>query len=83
MEEDDTVKIIVRDTGKGMTKEQLARVGSLFFSTKEQGTGLGTMVSTRIIESMGGKVDYTSKLGKGTKVSVTLPLTHLLSRETV
>lgn len=83
MEEDDTVKIIVRDTGKGMTKEQLARVGSLFFSTKEQGTGLGTMVSTRIIESMGGRVDYTSKLGKGTKVSVTLPLTHLLSRETV
>ncbi|ANC75687.1 two-component sensor histidine kinase [Fictibacillus phosphorivorans] len=83
MEEDDSVKIIVRDTGKGMTKEQLARVGSLFFSTKEQGTGLGTMVSTRIIESMGGRVDYTSKLGKGTKVSVTLPLTHLLSRETV
>ncbi|MBN3553188.1 ATP-binding protein [Fictibacillus nanhaiensis] len=83
MEEDDSVKIIVRDTGKGMTKEQLARVGSLFFSTKEQGTGLGTMVSTRIIESMGGRVDYTSKLGKGTKVSVTLPLTHLLSREPV
>ncbi|MGD6964208.1 ATP-binding protein [Fictibacillus phosphorivorans] len=83
IEEDDSVKIIVRDTGKGMTKEQLARVGSLFFSTKEQGTGLGTMVSTRIIESMGGRVDYTSKLGKGTKVSVTLPLTHLLSRETV
>ncbi|WP_137791499.1 ATP-binding protein [Bacillus sp. E(2018)] len=83
MEEDETVKIIVRDTGKGMTKEQLARVGSLFFSTKEQGTGLGTMVSTRIIESMGGKVDYTSKIGKGTKVSVTLPLTHLLSREPV
>lgn len=83
IEEDDTVKIIVRDTGKGMTKEQLARVGSLFFSTKEQGTGLGTMVSTRIIESMGGRVDYTSKLGKGTKVSVTLPLTHLLSKETV
>ncbi|WP_144704116.1 ATP-binding protein [Fictibacillus phosphorivorans] len=83
IEEDDAVKIIVRDTGKGMTKEQLARVGSLFFSTKEQGTGLGTMVSTRIIESMGGRVDYASKLGKGTKVSVTLPLTHLLSRETV
>ncbi|MET3730020.1 two-component system sporulation sensor kinase B [Fictibacillus halophilus] len=83
IEEDDSVKIIVRDTGKGMTKEQLTRVGSLFFSTKEQGTGLGTMVSTRIIESMGGRVDYTSKLDKGTKVSVTLPLTHLLSREPV
>lgn len=73
MEDGDHVKIIIRDTGKGMTKEQLSRVGSLFFSTKEQGTGLGTMVSSRIIESMGGRVDYTSKVGKGTKVSVTLP----------
>ncbi|KZE64873.1 sporulation kinase [Fictibacillus phosphorivorans] len=78
MEDGDHVKIIIRDTGKGMTKEQLSRVGSLFFSTKEQGMGLGTMVSTRIIESMGGRVDYTSKVGKGTKVSVTLPLNMML-----
>ncbi|MCM3733120.1 ATP-binding protein [Fictibacillus nanhaiensis] len=77
------VKIIVRDTGKGMTKEQLSRIGSLFFSTKEQGTGLGTMVSIRIIESMGGKVEYTSKTGKGTKVSVSLPLKNSFEEETV
>jgi two-component system, sporulation sensor kinase B len=81
--EGEHVKIIVRDTGKGMTKEQLSRVGSLFFSTKEQGTGLGTMVSTRIIESMGGSVEYTSKIGKGTKVSVTLPLKNTAEEETV
>jgi two-component system, sporulation sensor kinase B len=66
-----------------MTKEQLSRIGSLFFSTKEQGTGLGTMVSIRIIESMGGKVEYTSKTGKGTKVSVSLPLKNSFEEETV
>lgn len=80
---DEQAKIIVRDTGKGMTKEQLSRIGSLFFSTKEQGTGLGTMVSIRIIESMDGKVEYASKIGKGTKVSVTLPLKKQIEEETV
>lgn len=77
------VRIIVRDTGKGMTKEQLSRIGSLFFSTKQQGTGLGTMVSIRIIESMGGKVEYTSKIGKGTKVSVSLPIISSFEEDSV
>ncbi|MBY6038146.1 ATP-binding protein [Fictibacillus nanhaiensis] len=81
--DNEQIKIIVRDTGIGMTKEQLSRIGSLFFSTKEQGTGLGTMVSIRIIESMGGKVEYTSKIGKGTKVSVTLPVKKSVEEETV
>jgi two-component system, sporulation sensor kinase B len=81
--EGEQVKIIVRDTGKGMTKEQLSRIGSLFFSTKQQGTGLGTMVSIRIIESIGGKVEYTSKIGKGTKVSVSLPLTSSFEEDSV
>jgi two-component system sporulation sensor kinase B len=81
--EEEQAKIIVRDTGKGMSKEQLSNIGSLFFSTKEQGTGLGTMVSIRIIESMGGKVEYASKIGKGTKVSVVLPLNKLAVEEQV
>jgi two-component system sporulation sensor kinase B len=81
--EEDQAKIIVRDTGLGMSKEQLSNIGSLFFSTKEQGTGLGTMVSIRIIESMGGKVEYASKLNKGTKVSVTLPLNKMADEEKV
>jgi two-component system sporulation sensor kinase B len=81
--EEEQAKIIVRDTGKGMSKEQLGNIGSLFFSTKEQGTGLGTMVSIRIIESMGGKVEYASKIGRGTKVSVTLPLNKWVEEEQV
>lgn len=66
--------ITVRDTGKGMSKDQLARLGSLFYTTKDKGTGLGTMVSLRIIESMNGKVQFHSTLGIGTEVIVSVPL---------
>ncbi|WP_199615194.1 ATP-binding protein [Paenibacillus alkalitolerans] len=68
------VKITISDNGKGMTAEQLSRIGTLFFSTKEVGTGLGTAVATRIIETMNGKIVYESKAGTGTTVTITLPL---------
>jgi two-component system sporulation sensor kinase B len=65
--------IIIKDNGKGMSKEQLERIGTLFYSTKDKGTGLGTTVSLRIIETMNGKVSYASELGKGTEVKVVFP----------
>ncbi|MFC0190228.1 ATP-binding protein [Fictibacillus aquaticus] len=65
--------ITIKDTGKGMSEEQLERIGTLFYTTKDKGTGLGTVVSLRIIESMNGTVQYDSKKGKGTVVTVTLP----------
>jgi two-component system sporulation sensor kinase B len=65
--------ILISDTGKGMTQEQLSRIGTLFYTTKEKGTGLGTSVSLRIIETMNGQVTYSSKLGVGTQVKMILP----------
>lgn len=65
--------IHVSDNGKGMTKEQLSRIGTLFYTTKEKGTGLGTSVSLRIIETMNGKVSYSSEPGVGTVVTMVLP----------
>ncbi|MRX71192.1 two-component sensor histidine kinase [Bacillus lacus] len=65
--------LTVQDTGKGMTPEQLGRIGTLFYTTKDKGTGLGTMVSLRIIETMNGKIEYQSEPNKGTEVTVTLP----------
>ncbi len=64
----------INDTGKGMTKEQVARLGTLFYTTKDQGTGLGTSVSLRIIEAMGGHVHYSSIVNKGTSATISLPL---------
>jgi two-component system sporulation sensor kinase B len=56
-----------------MNHEQLSRIGTLFYTTKDKGTGLGTSVSLRIIETMKGKVSYKSKLGIGTEVTMILP----------
>lgn len=64
----------IRDNGKGMSREHLDRVGTLFFSTKEVGTGLGTAVSFRIIEAMNGSIRYESEPGVGTVVIILLPL---------
>lgn len=69
-----TVTIVVRDEGKGMTKEQIARYGEPYFSTKEKGTGLGAMVSIRIIEMMDGTWALESEKGRGTTMKVTFPL---------
>jgi two-component system, sporulation sensor kinase B len=66
--------IVIEDTGRGMSPDELSRIGSLFYSTKDKGTGLGTTVSLRVIEALGGKVFYRSELGKGTEVTITLPL---------
>lgn len=67
-------RIVIKDQGKGMSSEQLSRIGTLFFSTKEVGTGLGTAVAMRIVEAMNGKITYQSIEGIGTEVTVSLPL---------
>ncbi len=56
-----------------MTKEQLSRIGTLFYSTKEKGTGVGTTVSVRIIEAMNGTITFESSVDEGTKVTIKLP----------
>ncbi|MFX3623385.1 MAG: ATP-binding protein [Ectobacillus sp.] len=72
--------ILIQDTGKGMTKEQLSRIGTSFYTTKSKGTGLGTMVSLRIFETMNGKVSYKSEVGAGTEVMIMLPITQILEK---
>ncbi|EMT46252.1 sensor histidine kinase [Anoxybacillus flavithermus] len=69
-----TVTIVVRDEGAGMTKEEMARFGEPYFSTKQKGTGLGAMVAVRIIEMMNGTWTIKSEVGSGTTMTVTLPL---------
>lgn len=62
----DELLISISDTGCGMTQEQIRRLGTPYYSTKEKGTGLGTMVSFGIIKKMNGKIDIQSKVGTGT-----------------
>ncbi|GAE26123.1 two-component sensor histidine kinase [Halalkalibacter wakoensis JCM 9140] len=73
-ENETVVSVVITDNGKGMTPDQLAKIGTLFYSTKEKGTGLGTVVSFRIIQEMGGTLRYESNLDVGTKVTIMLPI---------
>lgn len=69
-----SVMIRIIDEGEGISKETLAKLGEPFFTNKETGTGLGLMISQRIIESHKGTMDIESELGKGTTVTVALPV---------
>ena len=60
------VCIAIADTGVGMNKLQLKRIGMPFFTTKEKGTGLGLMVVVSLINVMGGQIAFNSKRGQGT-----------------
>ncbi|ATO35883.1 two-component sensor histidine kinase [Geobacillus sp. 47C-IIb] len=78
--DDGRVLIRIADTGVGMTKEQLERLGEPYFTTKGvKGTGLGMMVVYRIIESMNGTIRIESEIHRGTTVSIYLPLASSLS----
>lgn len=69
-----TIEILVVDEGQGISQEQLKHIGSPFFTTKNTGTGLGLMVSHRLIKNHKGAIDISSELGKGTTVTITLPI---------
>jgi two-component system sporulation sensor kinase B len=69
-----TVKLTITDNGRGMTSEQLENIGLPFYTTKTKGTGLGSMVTNKIIREMQGTIEYDSEIGKGTTVNIILPL---------
>ena len=69
-----TMTIVIEDTGHGMSEETLSRIFDLFFTTKPQGTGLGMALARSVIDLHGGELGVHSALGKGTRVTIRLPL---------
>lgn len=67
------VRIEIRDEGIGIPEEMMPKLGEPFFTNKESGTGLGLMVSQRIIQSHKGMMDIKSVMNKGTTVIIDLP----------
>ncbi|MBM7693114.1 two-component system, sporulation sensor kinase E [Peribacillus deserti] len=68
------VCISISDQGQGIPEEKIKKLGEPFYTTKERGTGLGLMVSYKIIEEHKGWIDVESKLGSGTTFRIFLPL---------
>ena len=73
---DDWITISVKDTGEGIAAENLQKIFDPFFTTKEpgKGTGLGLAICARIIESFNGRIIAESQPGKGTVLTVWLPV---------
>lgn len=70
----DWMSISFTDTGSGISAEHMNRLFEPLFTTKTRGIGLGMVVSRTIIEAHGGSVDVRSEEGKGTVVTVNLPV---------
>jgi signal transduction histidine kinase len=66
-------EIVVRDTGRGMAAETVRRLGTPFFTTRQDGIGLGVVLVRAVIRLHGGVLRYESEPGKGTTVRATLP----------
>ena len=71
---DKIIRVIIRDSGPGIPKNKITEIFEAFYTTKEEGTGLGLNICKRIIEEHGGEINVESILGKGTQFTIDLPL---------
>jgi PAS domain S-box-containing protein len=68
------VAISFIDTGRGISPEQIGRIFEPYYTTKNEGTGLGLMIVQRIVREHGGMIDVESNAGRGTTVRIKLPI---------
>ncbi|TCJ01167.1 PAS domain-containing sensor histidine kinase [Cytobacillus praedii] len=69
-----TIHISIKDQGAGISKDQIKKLGQPFFTTKEKGTGLGLMVTYKIIEEHKGSIVAESEMGVGSIFHIYLPV---------
>lgn len=80
LKEGNYVKIIYKDTGPGIKKENLSKVFSPYFTTKKTGTGLGLSIVYSIIQKHNGYIGIESEYGKGVVFTIYLPATKKASK---
>jgi len=74
------LKVSIKDNGQGIGSEDLKKIFEPFFSTKAKGIGLGLPLCHQIIDLHNGKIEIASKIGKGTTVTIMLPLGNSKAR---
>ncbi|MEW6063641.1 multi-sensor signal transduction histidine kinase [Desulforamulus profundi] len=72
--EEKEICLSVIDDGPGISPENLDKLGTPFFTTKDKGTGLGLSISYTIVDRHRGRIEVDSKLGEGTRFSIYLPV---------
>jgi hypothetical protein len=72
--DDQSLRVTVGDTGRGIPAENLGKIFDPFFTTKEKGTGFGLSVVLRIVKTYGGTIQVESQPGAGSRFVVCLPL---------
>ncbi|MBY6037399.1 PAS domain S-box protein [Fictibacillus nanhaiensis] len=73
-QKDNKIHLTVKDQGCGIPADRLEKIGEPFYTTKEKGTGLGLMVSTKIMKEHKGELTFHSLEGEGTTVRMILPV---------
>lgn len=77
----ENVGMVVRDSGAGMSAEQVASIFDPFFTSKEKGYGLGLFIVHNIVEEHGGSISVESRPGKGTAFTIVMPAKEADSRK--
>jgi two-component system NtrC family sensor kinase len=71
----ETIEVAVSDTGAGISETDLVRIFDPFYTTKDNGNGLGLAITHGIIEQHNGTIEVHSRLGRGTTFTIKLPIT--------
>jgi PAS domain S-box-containing protein len=70
------IKLMIQDTGVGIVETHLGKIFDPYFTTKQQGSGLGLATTYSIVRQHGGQIEVESKVGKGTTFTVYLPASN-------
>jgi signal transduction histidine kinase len=71
--EEKMIEIKIIDQGCGISKQRMGKLGEPFYTNKEKGTGLGLMVSMRIVKEHSGEIEFVSEEGRGTTIILRFP----------
>ncbi len=72
----DRVEVSIVDSGSGIPPDRMEKIFNYYYTTKEKGVGLGLPIAHRIIEAHGGELKVESRVGRGTKVKIVLPISQ-------
>ena len=70
---EDRLKLTIQDTGPGIPDGIVTKLGTPFFTTKENGTGLGLATSMKIMEELKGSLEVSTEVNEGTSIILLIP----------